>query len=135
MEAGSTEDVTLWTIEYSRNPAPAGEPPALLCLPLPWDEGETVRAAVLVYESRTLAEAGLEHYLVRTGQDGRSYGLAQFTVCELAEILREGPEGFDRVAVNPILSLHFPDAEGYSAGLRTEEFVREAERASGSKRR
>ena len=135
MEAGSTEDVTLWTIEYSRNPAPAGEPPALLCLPLPWDEGETVRAAVLVYESRTLAEVGLAHYLVRAGQDGRSYGLAQFTACELAEILREGPEGFDRVAVNPILSLHFPDAEGYSAGLGTEEFVREAERASSSKRR
>jgi hypothetical protein len=94
-----------------------------------------VRAAVLVYESRALAEAGLAHYLLRTGQDGRSYGLAEFSACELADILRESPEGFDRVAVNPILSLHFPDAEGYSAGLRTEEFVREAERASGSKRR
>lgn len=135
MGAGPTEDVTLWTIKYSRNPAPAGEPTALLCLPLPWDEGETVRAAVLVYESRALAEAGLEHYLARTGQDGRSYGLAEFSARELAEILRQGPEGFDRVAVNPILSLHFPDAEGYSAGLRTEDFVREAERASSSRRR
>ena len=27
--------------------------------------------------------------------------------------------------MNPIVSLHFPEAEGYSAGLRTEEFVGE----------
>jgi hypothetical protein len=31
------------------------------------------------------------------------------------------------VAINPIVSLHFPEAEGYSAGLRTEEFVAELE--------
>jgi hypothetical protein len=44
---------------------------------------------------------------------------------ELAEILQGSPEGFDRVAINSILSLHFPEAEGYSAGLRTEDFVAE----------
>ena len=134
MEAGSLEDVTLWTIAYARNPAPAGEASSLLCLPLPWDEGETVRAAVLVYESRALAEAGLEHYRARTGQDDRSYGLMAFSARELAEILREAPEGFDRVAINPILSLYFPGAEGYSAGLRTEELAAEIESAADPRR-
>jgi hypothetical protein len=77
-----------------------------------------------------LAEAGLEHYLARTGQDGRSYSLTGFSAQELVGILREAPEGFDRVAINPILSLHFPDAEGYSAGLRTEDFAAEIEGAA-----
>ncbi|HKH12440.1 MAG TPA: hypothetical protein VKA73_14970 [Rubrobacter sp.] len=135
MEAGSMEDVTLWTIAYARNPAPAGESPALLCLPLPWDEGETVQAAVLVYESRALAEAGLAHYQARTGQDHHSYSLMAFSARELAEILREGPEGFDRVAINPILSLYFPGAEGYSAGLRAEDLAAEIKSAADPKRR
>ena len=135
MEAGSVEDVTLWAIAYARRPNPAGDSIGLLSVPLPWEEGETVRAAVLVYESRTLAEAGLEHYLARTGQDARSYSLMSFSGRELAGVLEDGPEGFDRVAINPILSLHFPGAEGYSAGLRREEFASEIERAAGSERR
>jgi len=85
--------------------------------------GETVRAAVLVYESRALTEAGLAHYLARTGQDGRSYSLMDLSAQELVGILRDAPEGFDRVAINPILSLHFPEVEGYSAGLKTEDFA------------
>jgi hypothetical protein len=88
MEAGSLEDATLWTVAYTRNPGPTLESSALLCMPLPWDEGETVQAAVLVYESRALAEAGLEHYQARTGQDDRSYNLMAASASELAEILR-----------------------------------------------
>jgi hypothetical protein len=135
MEAGSTEDVTLWAIAYVRSPNPAGEPPALLSMPLPWDEGKTVRAAVLVYESFALAEAGLEHYLARTRLGGGSYSLMAFSGKELVRILEDAPEGFDRVAINPILSLHFPGAEGYAAGLRTEDFAAEIESAVSSKRR
>jgi len=134
MEAGSLEDATLWTIAHARNPAPAGEPSALLCLPLPWDEGGTVQAAVLVYESRALAEAGLEHYRARTGQDDRSYDLMAFSARELVRILREAPEGFDRVAINPVLSLYFPGADGYSAGLRAEDLAAEIESAADPKR-
>jgi hypothetical protein len=118
--------VRFWAIEYARNPSPGGtQGSGLLCVPLPWEEGETVRAAVMVYESRPLAEAGLDHYLAWTGQDSASYSLVGLPAAELAEILERSPEGFDRVAINPIVSLHFPDAEGYSAGLRTEEFVAE----------
>ena len=134
MGAGPLEDVTLWTIAYTRNPGPTVEPSALLCMPLPWDEGETVQAAVLVYESRALAEAGLEHYQARTGQDDRSYSLVAFSARELMGILREAPEGFDRVAINPILSRYFPGADGYSAGLRAEELAAEIESAADPRR-
>lgn len=123
MGSEAAEDVTLWTIAYARSPNPTGEPASLLSAPFSWDEGETVRAAVLAYESPELAEIGLRHYLARTGQDGRGYGLMAFQASELAGILEEGPEGFDRVAVNPILSIHFPDAEGYAATLGKEELA------------
>lgn len=135
MEPGATEDVTLWVIAYARDPNPADEPPALLSVPLPWDEGDTVRAAVLVYESLALAEAGLGHYLARTGQDGGCYSPVALSGRELATILEEAPEGFGWVAINPILSLHFPDVEGYSAGLRTEDFAAEIGSAVNPKRR
>jgi hypothetical protein len=131
--------VRFWAIEYARNPSPGGtQESGLLCMPLPWDEGQTVRAAVMVYESRPLAEAGLDHYLAWTGQDGASssYSLLELCAEELAEILEGSPEGFDRVALNPILSLYFPEAEGYSAALRVEEFVAELRRrVAGVERR
>jgi hypothetical protein len=131
MGAGSEEGVTLWAIAHERSPNPTGEPTVLLAMPLPWEAGESVRAAVLVYESLALAEAGLEHYLARTGQDGRSYAPMAFPGRELAEIIGEGPEGFGWVAINPILSLRFPNAEGHSAGLRVEEFAAEIASAKG----
>lgn len=134
MGARGAQEVRLWAIRYERRPAPAWEPPALLCVPLPWDEGETVRAAVLVYESRALAEAGLWHYLARTGENGRSYSVMAFSARELAAILEDGPEGFDHVAINPILSLYFPNAEGYSAGLSTGDFAAEIKTAADPKR-
>jgi hypothetical protein len=129
MKPKDASGVRLWAIEYARSPNPGGTQSGLLCVPLPWDEGGTVRAAVMVYESRPLAEAGLEHYLAWTGQDTASYSLLELPAEELAEILEGSPEGFDRVAINPILSLHFRDAEGYSAGLRTEDFVAELKKA------
>jgi hypothetical protein len=79
-----------------------------------------------------LAEAGLEHYLARTGRDGRSYAPMAFSAGELAGILEGAPEGFDRVAINPILSLHFPGAEGDAAGLSTEDFAAEIRSAKDS---
>jgi hypothetical protein len=128
MKAKGPIGVRFWAIEYARSPSPGGtQGSGLLCMPLPWEEGETIRAAVMVYESRLLAEAGLEHYLAWTGQEDASYSLVGLSAEELAQILEGSPEGFDRVAINPIVSLHFPDAEGYSAGLRTEEFVAELE--------
>jgi hypothetical protein len=127
MKPKDATGVRFWAIEYARSPNPGGIQNGLLCMPLPWEEGETVRAAVMVYESRPLAEEGLDHYLAWTGQDGASYSLLELPAEELAEILEGSPEGFDRVAINPILSLYFPEAEGYSAGLRTEEFVAELE--------
>jgi hypothetical protein len=126
MKAKDASGVRFWAIEYARSPSPGGtQGSGLLCMPLPWEEGETIRAAVMVYESRPLAEAGLGHYLAWTGQEDASYSLLELPAEELAEILEGSPEGFDRVAINPIVSLHFPEAEGYSAGLRTEEFVAE----------
>jgi hypothetical protein len=71
----------------------------------------------------------LDHYLAWTGQDPASYSLLELPAEELTEILEGSPEGFDRVAINPIVSLHFPEAEGYSAGLRIEEFVAELKEA------
>ena len=128
MKAKDESGLRFWAIEYARSPSPGGtQESALLCMPLPWDEDETIRAAVMVYESRPLAEAGLGHYLTWTGQEDASYSLLELPAEELAEILEGSPEGFDRVAINPIVSLHFPEAEGYSAGLRTEEFVGELE--------
>ena len=126
MKPKDASGVRFWAIEYARSPSPGGtQGSGLLCVPLPWNEGETIRAAVMVYESRPLAEAGLEHYLAWTGQNPASYSLLGDPAEELAEILQGSPEGFDRVAINSILSLHFPEAEGYSAGLRTEDFVAE----------
>jgi hypothetical protein len=126
MKAKDASGVRFWAIEYARSPSPGGtQASGLLCMPLPWEEGGTIRAAVMVYESRPLAEAGLRHYLAWTGQEDASYSLLELPVEELAHILEGSPEGFDRVAMNPIVSLHFPEAEGYSAGLRTEEFVAE----------
>jgi hypothetical protein len=130
MKAKDASGVRFWAIEYARSPSPGGtQGSGLLCMPLPWEEGETIRAAVMVYESRPLAEAGLGHYLAWTGQDPASYSLLGLWAEELAEILEGSPEGFDRVAINPIVSLHFPEAEGYSASLRTEEFVAELKKA------
>lgn len=40
-----------------------GESSGLLCVPLPWEEGDNTGAAVMIYESRALAQAGLDHYL------------------------------------------------------------------------
>src|SRR5215211_2972061 len=127
MKPKDASGVRFWAIEYARSPSPGRTQSGLLCVPLPWEEGETVRAAVMVHESRPLAEAGLGHYLAWTGQEPASYSLLGLPAEELAQILEGSPEGFDRVAINPILSLHFPEAEGYSAGLRTEEFVAELE--------
>jgi hypothetical protein len=126
MKAKEATGVRFWAIEHARSPSPRGtQGSGLLCMPLPWDEDETIRAAVMVYESRPLAEAGLGHYLAWTGQEPASYSLVGLPAEELAEILEGSPEGFDRVAMNPIVSLHFPEAESYSAGLRAEEFVAE----------
>ena len=69
MKAKDESGLRFWAIEYARSPSPGGtQGSGLLCMPLPWEEGGTVRAAVMVYESRPLAEAGLDHYLAWTGR-------------------------------------------------------------------
>jgi hypothetical protein len=125
MEAGSARDATLWAIEWARSPNPAGDARGLLSMALPWEEGDAVRAAVLVYESWPLAEAGLEHYLAVTGEHPSSYGVRRFSPSELIAALEGRPEGggFDRVALNTIPSRLFPEAVSYSAGWPTEDFV------------
>lgn len=124
---GAVDGPTFWGIEYERSPNPAGEPGALLAVPLPWDEddGYEIRAAVLVYETRDLARTGLEHYLVRSGAAAYSYGLLPFAAPELADVLEARPEGggFDHVALNPVPSRYFPDTISYTTGWTTEEFV------------
>jgi hypothetical protein len=117
------------------DPNATGEPTSLLSVPLPWDEGETVRAAVRVYESLQLAEAGLGHDLARSGQDGRSYAPMAFSGRELAGRLEGGTRGFGWVTINPILSLHFPDIEGHSVALSTEDFAAEIRSAKDPRRR
>jgi hypothetical protein len=98
MKAKEATGVRFWAIEYARSPSPGGtQGSGLLCMPLPWEEGQTIRAAVMVYESRPLAEAGLGHYLAWTEQEPASYSLVGLWAEELAEILEGSPEGFDRV--------------------------------------
>ena len=96
-------------------------------MPLPWDEGdgETIRAAVLVYETRALAGTALEHYLLRSGASAYSYRLPPFAAQELADALEARPEGggFEHVALNPVPSRHFEDTISYTTGWTTEEFV------------
>jgi hypothetical protein len=125
--ATTDEKPTFWGIEYERNPNPTGEPSGLLAIPLPWDEddGYTIRAAVLVYETHGLAETGLDHYLVKSGASAYCYGLLPFSATELADALEARPEGggFDHVALNPVPSRHFPGTTAYAAGWTTEEFV------------
>ncbi len=125
MDPGVRHKAVFWAIGWSRNPDPDGQNIGLLSLPLPWDEGETLRAAVLVFESRPLAEAGLDHYLALTDEPPSSYGLLRFAAPELVSVLEDRPEGggFDRVALNPVPSRYFPGAVTYSAGWLTEEFV------------
>lgn len=118
-----------WAIEHVMRRPGGEESSGLLCLPLPWEEGERIEGAVAVFESRALAEAGLRHYLARTGgtlPGGRpdpSYRLLALGPRELAGVLEARPQGFERVVVNPILSRRFPAAEGYSAGIPTDDFL------------
>jgi len=122
----AADDVVFWAIEYAMNPSSEERSCGLLCMPLPWDEGEIIQAALMIFESRTLAKAGLEHYLAWTGQDHTSsYRLLPLTSRELIEILEARPEGggFDYVAINPIMSLYFRSTVGYSAGSRTDDFI------------
>ena len=129
MGLGRAEAPLFWGIEYERNPNPDGEPSGLLAVPLPWEEGDgyVIRSAVLVFESGALAQASLEHYLTLSGAADYCYGLLPFTPQELAQVLEGRPEGggFERVALNPVPSLHFRDAVAYSAGWPTEDFVAE----------
>jgi hypothetical protein len=125
------QDATFWAIEHLRSPSPEGESGGLLCMPLPWGEGETIRAALMIYESRVLAEEGLKHYLARTEQNPHSYGVLALSAEDLVEILEGRPEGFERVAINPILSRYFPDGEGYSAGFGMEDFVDDLKKLAG----
>ena len=110
-----------------RLPAPEPEVSGLLCVPLPWEEGDRIEAAAMIFESQALAQAGLDHYVARVGAVkgfGSPYRLLPLRPRDLIQILETRPEsGFDHVAINPILSRHFPEADGYSAGLSTEEFV------------
>ena len=125
--AGAGDKPTFWGIEYERNPNPTGEPSSLLAVPLSWDErdGHTIRAAVHVYETRGLARAGLEHYLLRSGAAAFSYGLLPFAAHEHADVLEARPEGggFDHVALNPVPSRHFEDTISYTTGWTADEFV------------
>lgn len=125
MELDTGQAVTFWAIEYVRSPSPEGESCGLLCIPLPWEEEETIRAVVAIFESQPLAIAGLEHYLYRTEQNPASYHLLPLTAQELIEILETRPEGggFDHVAVNPIFSRYFRDTVSYSVGSGTEDFI------------
>ena len=124
---GAVDGPPFWGIEYERVPNPTGEPSSLLAVPLPWDEGDgdTIRAAVLVYETRGLARVALEHYLLRSGAAAYSYGLLPFATHELADVLEARPEGggFDHVALNPVTSRHFADTISYTSGWTTDEFV------------
>ena len=130
MELGTGHPVAFWAIEYVRSPDPRGESCGLLCMPLPWDEGEIIRAAVAIFESRPLAEAGLDHYLAWTEQDPASYHLLRLTAPELIEVLETRPEGagFDHIALNSILSRYFRGTVGYSEGLYTEDFIESLKR-------
>lgn len=80
---------------------------------------------MLIFEGQALAQVALDHYLARTGEPPSSYGLLPFTPAELLAVLEGRPEGggFDRAALNPIISRHFPRAVSYSAGWSTEEFA------------
>jgi hypothetical protein len=51
------------------------------------------------------------------------YRLVEVGGEELVGILEARPEGCERVAINPILSRHFPESDGYSAGFPTDEFI------------
>lgn len=125
MEVRTENTVTFWAIEYVRNPNFGGDSSGLLCMPLPWESEETIRAAVVIFESYSLAEAGLDHYLLWTEQRPASYRLLRFNAQELAEILERRSEdaSFEHIALNPILSRYFQDTVGYSEGLRTEDFI------------
>lgn len=113
-DISTAQTVILWAIEYVRSPNTQWEDSGLLCVPLPWEEGECIQAAPMIFESQPLAEAGLEHYLLWSDQRPSSYRLLPLTAQELIEILETRPEGggFDRVAINPILSRYFRDAVG-----------------------
>jgi hypothetical protein len=121
------KDPTFWTIEYVMN-LPEGDTSGLLCAPLPWEEGDTVGAAVMVYESRALAQVGLDHYLALIGAasgPASPYHLLPLGVRELVEILEMRPEeGFERVALNPIVSRYFPEAAGHSPAMPTDDFIK-----------
>lgn len=72
------------------DPAPEGGCSSLLCAPLPWTEDGHIEAALMVFESQTLAEAGLEHYLVRTAPErspDSSHFIMPLTPEELIDIL------------------------------------------------
>lgn len=124
MKPDTEQAATFWAIEYARYPSPDGEDCGLLCMPLPWEDGDTIRAAVALFESRSLASAGLDHYLALTEQPPASYHLVPLGCRELIEVLEARPEnGFDYVAVNPIFSRYFPDTASYSVGTRTTDFI------------
>lgn len=76
-----------------------GESSGLLCVPLPWEEGDNIGAAVMIYESRALAQAGLDHYLALTGAASSPcspYHLLPLGVRELVGVLETRPEvGFE----------------------------------------
>lgn len=87
----------------------------------------------MIFESQALAEAGLEHYLVRTAPEQGSnspHFLMFLTPEELIDILQAAPEeyGCTHVVVNGILSRYFENAEGYSAVSRVEDFIKDLKR-------
>lgn len=137
MELGTGQAVTFWAIEYVRSPSPEGESRGLLCMPLPWEDGDTIQAAVAIFESRSLAGSGLDHYLAWTGQNPISYHLTPLEPQELIEILETRPEGegFDHVAVNPIFSRYFRGIVSYSVGSGTEDFIEVLKRTVSIDRR
>ena len=122
------EHATFWAIEYAmRLPSPDGESRGLLCVPLPWEEGDQIGAAVMIFESRVLARAGLYHYLALIGVEKNAdapYRLLPLGVRDLTRILETRPEGgFECVAVNPILSRYFPEEDGHLVCFPTQEFI------------
>lgn len=122
----------LWVIEFVMDPATEENRTHLLFAPLPWTEGDRIEAALMVFESRQLAEAGLQHYLAWTAPEAEdpSYFLLPLEPWELLEMLqRSTPEdGVTHVTLNPILSRHFETAEGYSALYGVGDFIHDLRR-------
>ena len=120
MRPGEPQHTYLWVIEFIMDPASEAKDFNLLFAPMPWTDCAHIEAALMVFESRELAEAGLEHYLARTApeaEDCASYHLLSLAAWELLDMLEATPReyGLTHVTINPIISRYFENVEGCSA--------------------